>query len=123
MHGQSISESSSIGSETNDVVNDEKAKNSKTISNRYSRNKDLSVLLKEIVEKKEGGFLCKLCDKSFAAHGGIYVHVRDKHLYADAHYKCQQCNHNYSSENTLRQHYYRKHPNFKVDAEMCRVPK
>ena len=119
-HG-SISESSSNVSESSDVGNGEKAMSTKAISSLSSQKKDLRVLFKEIVKQKKRGFNCKACDKSHASHAGIYVHVKDKHFYAGAKYKCWRCGQIKNSESYLRKHFSEKHPNHKVDVDHCRV--
>ena len=107
-------------SQSRDVLDNEKAANKKTISSSSSTRQDLNMFCNEYVEKKEGKSKCKLCDISYTTRAGILIHVKTKHLYKGAKYKCQQCGKIMNSESYLRQHYHLKHQNHKVDVEQCR---
>ena len=68
---------------------------------------ELDLKIKEMIEKNEGLWQCKVCDLTLKHKGHMKSHV-ETHMEGVTH-TCHICHKSYSTRNSLQQHNIRKH--------------
>merc|ERR1712179_186387 len=91
-------------------------RNEKMKKIQVNSNDDLDLQIKQLIEKSDGAWKCKVCERTSTNSGHMREHV-ETHIEGISH-ACHICSKNFPNRNSLRGHIYKIHSDL-LSCDLC----